>query len=203
MVRFEFKNQRTHRASVRKSKIYRGQRRLRLNIGCGTNYKSGWINIDQFSKADLRLDLRENLPFENGSAAFIYCEHFFEHLRFPKEAYHFLRECHRVLEAGGKLDIGVPDSEWPIRSYSDETSEYFRLAREHFHPKWCNTKMHHLNFHFRQWDEHRYAYDEETLAAVLKKGNFVNVYRREFDRELDSEARSVGTLYMRSQKNRV
>jgi predicted SAM-dependent methyltransferase len=196
LARYELKLQRIHRASLRKAKDYAGRRDLRLNLGSGANCKSGWINIDRDPKADLHLDLRENFPFSDSSAAWIYSEHFFEHLEFPKEASHFLSECFRVLRPGGRLDIGVPDTEWPIKSYSDDASEYFRVAREAFHPKWCDTKMHHLNFHFRQGNEHKYAYDEETLTAVLRKHQFVEIRRRDFDPDIDSRARAIGTLYL-------
>jgi len=202
IVRHEYETQRAHRVSIRNAKRFVGMADLRLNLGCGSKIKTGWINIDRDASADLRLDLREKLPFADGSVCWIYSEHFFEHLQYPKESGHFLRECCRVLAPGGRLDIGVPDSEWPIKSYSDESSEYFRLARERFHPKWCNTKMHHLNFHFRQGEEHKYAYDEETLKAELNKAGFVSIRRREFDSEMDSPDRAIGTLYLQSQRSK-
>ena len=195
-LRHELGLQRAHRAAVRRARAYRGRVDLLLNLGCGENLKPGWVNVDALAPGALPLDLREALPFDDHSATTIYCEHFLEHLEYPKEVGRFLRECRRVLVPGGRLSLGVPDTEWPVRSYAADEEAYFRLAREKFHPKWCDTKMHNLNFHFRQGSEHKYAYDYETLAAVLAKQGFTSVRRREFDPLLDTLARAVGTLYV-------
>jgi hypothetical protein len=84
---------RLHRRGVKKARAYSGKTGLKLNIGCGPNRKQGWINIDLSSEADLSLDMRERIPFDDGSAMIIYSEHFFEHLDYPNDAKHFLREC--------------------------------------------------------------------------------------------------------------
>lgn len=196
VARYEWRLQRMHRQAVRKARAYSRQTDLKLNLGCGKNHKPGWIGIDRDPSADLQLDLREDLPFADNSAAVIYSEHFFEHLQYPKEASHFLRECLRILKPGGVLHVGVPDTEWPVKAYSVDTEDYFKTAKELFHPKWCDTKMHHLNFHFRQGDEHKYAYDEETLSSVLTRHGFVSIRRRSFDAQLDTPSRGIGTLYM-------
>ena len=58
------------------SKI-RGPLMLKLNLGCGQAYLSGWINIDIDSdKADLKHDLRNGLPYEDNTADYIFNEHF-------------------------------------------------------------------------------------------------------------------------------
>ena len=67
---------------------------LKLHLGCGSRTKEGWVNIDLSSKADLRLDLREPLPFPTGSCWIIYSQHFFEHLDYPQEAMALLREAY-------------------------------------------------------------------------------------------------------------
>jgi predicted SAM-dependent methyltransferase len=200
-LRREVSSQRLHRASVRKARQYAGMADLRLHLGSGPNRKSDWINIDLYTaEADLRLDLRERFPFADGSAAHIYSEHVFEHFEFPLEVQHVLAESLRVLKAGGVFDVGVPDTEWPLRAYSEDEAEYFRLAREEFHPRWCDTRLHNINYHFRQGAEHKYAWDEETLTKVLVAAGFVDVVRREYDPGLDSEKRRVGTLYLVARK---
>lgn len=186
---------RRHRFSLRKAKRFSTATELKLNLGCGPYIKPGWINIDShFRDADLQLDLREEFPFRDGSASIVYSSHFFEHLEYPDQAMKFLRESWRVLKPGGILSLGVPDTEWPIISYANGDSEYFRLARDRFHPKWCDTRMHNLNYHFRQGTEHKYAYDFETLAKILNEVGFVSVERRPFKPGLDSENRRVAFL---------
>lgn len=77
-----------HRAALRRVSRYVGVN-LRLNIGCGSNVKQGWINIDLCGSADLQLDLRESLPFADETVSMIYSEHFFEHLEYPDQALSF------------------------------------------------------------------------------------------------------------------
>jgi predicted SAM-dependent methyltransferase len=197
----EFHFMRLHRASARMAaRLAPGD--LKLNIACGPNVKPGWVNVDLLPAADLHLDLREPLPFPDNSVSIIYSEHFFEHLEFPDEAERFLAESLRVLARGGVFSVGVPDTEWPLRAYVTGDDSYFRLARDEmkWHPAWCDTRLHQINFHFRQGQEHKYAYDYETLESVLKKAGFVSVTRREFDPSLDSESRKIGTLYAEGRK---
>ena len=70
------------------------------------------------------------------------------------------------------------------------------MARELWHPAWCDTRLHQINYHFRQGSQDKYAYDFETLAKVLADAGFVQVTRREFDPALDAENRRRGTLYV-------
>ena len=197
----ELRTMRKHRLAVRKARKYRGQTGLKLNLGCGRNGKAGWINIDLTNKADLTLDLREPLPFDDDSCSMVYSEHFLEHLDYPEKVLFLLRECFRVLYAGGRISIGVPDTEWPLNEYSGQWQDgYFSKAKELWHPKWCETKVEHVNYHFRQGDEHRFAYDCETLCHVLKKAGFVDTRRRTFELELDSPERELGTLYVSAVK---
>jgi predicted SAM-dependent methyltransferase len=194
----EFRIQRLHRAALKRVNRYSGSN-LKLNIGCGPNVKRGWINIDLSDNADLQLDLRERLPFADESVSIVYSEHFFEHLEYPDEALNFLKESIRVLQRGGLFSVGVPDTEWPLRAYVNGDEEYFLIARQRWHPAWCNTRMHNLNYHFRQGREHKYAYDFETLAQILSEVGFVSIVRRPFNPDLDDESRKR-SLYVDAYK---
>lgn len=197
IARYELRAQRRHRAGVRRARRWRTAKGLQLHLGCGSNAKPGWINVDLWSpSADLSLDLREDLPFASQSAAMIYSEHVFEHLSYPHETSRLLGEALRVLAPDGRFSVGVPDTAWPLIAYVTDDDEYFRIARERWHPADATTRMHQINFHFRQGSEHKYAYDAETLTEVLSGAGFVSVARREFDPALDSESRRLGTLYV-------
>lgn len=192
--------QRSHRSSLKRLEQFLKGSNVGLNLGCGANTKAGWINVDLWAKeADLHLDLREDFPFRDASVSMIYSEHFFEHLEYPDQAMKFLRESWRVLLPDGIFSVGVPDTEWPVHAYVARDEEYFRFV-EALDPKSCDTRMHHLNYHFRQGAEHKYAYDFETLARLLEKVGFVSVARRSFNSDLDSEDRKVGTLYVDARK---
>jgi len=189
-----------HWVAVRKAPRFLSSAPLKLNLGCGSNRRPGWVNIDLYHPdADLQLDLRRRWPFPDDSAAYIYSEHAFEHFEFSQEVPHVLAESLRVLQHGGVFDVGVPDTEWLIRGYGNPNHEYWRYTAG-WHPASCETQMDHINYHFRQGEQHKYAWDEETLARSLQRSGFVSIARRLPDDNLDSEARKVGTLYMRAIK---
>jgi len=187
---FELRLQRLHRRGVRHAQRFRVAKDLKLHIGCGSNIRPGYINIDINPKADLTLDIREPLPFESGSCALTYSEHFLEHLDYPDEALPFFRECYRVLQPGGKFSVGVTDAEWPIRAYVVDPYyvDWFRYVKGNEYPEWVNSRIECVNYSFRQGREHRFAYDFETLGGALEGVGFVDVGRRDFDTTLDSAA---------------
>jgi len=199
-LRFEIRALVAHRSSCRKARMLSNASPVKLNCGCGETLKIGWINIDMNKSADLQLDLREALPFRNNSVSFIYSEHFFEHLEYPADTGTFLRESLRVLVPGGQFRVGVPDTEWPLLAYANRDETYFQFVQQRWHPASCDTRMHSINFHFRQGSEHKYAYDFETLAKILTQTGFARVERSEFDPMLDSEHRKTGTLYVNAFK---
>jgi predicted SAM-dependent methyltransferase len=191
-----------HRAGVRRARAYADKKNLRLNIGCGPNHKEGWVNIDLSPEADLSLDMRERIPLSNDSAVIIYSEHFFEHLDYPGDATRFLRDCLRVLEPRGLFRVGVPDTRSPLLDYAGVGDGRWLRANEteQWHAEWCKTAMDHINYHFRQDTDHRYAYDFETIENVLKEAGFEEIEQCEFDPALDSKNRELGTLYVNARK---
>jgi predicted SAM-dependent methyltransferase len=182
---------RRHRIAVRKARKYARANALKLNVGCGDNLKTGWVNIDSSAKADLQLDMRERMPFPNRSVRMIYSEHFLEHLNYPEDAKRFLTESFRVLEPGGTFSVGVPDAGGALLWYAN-TCDRRQGQPNPWHPEWCKTEMEHVNFLFRQGFDHRFAYDFETVEHALKEAGFVEIRRREFDPGLDSMVRESG-----------
>ena len=173
---------------------------LRIQFGSGPNSKPGWVNVDLSESADFRIDIRRDWPFPDASAELIYSEHFFEHLEYPNEVQHFLREALRVLAPGGLLSTGVPPTQELLEAYVRDDTELFRTVRERWHPDWCETPLDSINYHFRQGTEHKYAYDFRTMKNVLAKGGFESVEERSYDPELDSESRRGSTLYVDARK---
>jgi predicted SAM-dependent methyltransferase len=199
-VQIEWGISRRHHRSLKRATAFAQSSPLKLNLGCAAHVKPEWVNIDLYDPAaDLHLDLREPWPFPDESVSHIYSEHVFEHFRFCDQVPHVLAESFRVLKSGGRFDVGVPDSEWPLRAYGNPIEPYWSLV-ERWHPKSCETQLDHINYHFRQDGEHEYAWDEETLARSLRRAGFARVQRRQFDSALDSESRRIGTLYMRATK---
>lgn len=68
---------------------------LKLNLGSGKyTFDDGWINLDMSAyDNDLIMRLPEGFRrFASDSVRFIYTSHFLEHLSYPAEASHLLRE---------------------------------------------------------------------------------------------------------------
>jgi hypothetical protein len=189
---------RLHRKGCRSARKYANAKSLKLNIGCGGNLKRDWVNIDLVSNVDLQLDMRETIPLPDGSAQMIYSEHFFEHLDYPSAAMHFLSESFRILEPQGIFSVGVPDTRWPLRDYVGNGDLGYVEAMEarRWHPDWCRTRMEHVNYHFRQDGEHRFAWDFETMEQALCDVGFVEIRQRKYLPERDTESRALGTLYV-------
>jgi hypothetical protein len=88
---------------------------MRLNVGCGDDYREGFVNIDgsdALSRVDMVLDMpREMLSshFAEGTIAYILCNDFLEH-HFHFEAVAILRDFKKILRPGAVLEIRVPDA---------------------------------------------------------------------------------------------
>lgn len=186
-------------SQIRKQSLTRP---VKLNLGCGSQTKVGFLNIDLFPGGDITLDLRLGLPFASDCCELIFSEHFFEHFDYPEPISFLFRECLRVLRPNGELKFSVPDTEWPLHDYRDGLeAPYFQACDRHkWHPANCTTRLEHVNHHFRQGTEHRYAYDFETVEKVLKEAGFIDIQRREYDASLDAKRREVGSLFVFARK---
>src|SRR5215470_17511906 len=118
---------RLHRLHLRSTRLVRQLcNPSRLHLGCGEVIRAGWINVDLFEpQADLQLDLREPFPFPKDTVSLVYSEHFLEHLDYPREVDHLLKESLRVLTPGGQFSVGVPDAAASVRNYMRADREAF------------------------------------------------------------------------------
>jgi predicted SAM-dependent methyltransferase len=170
-------------AKLRNRRRFRKHRNLHINVGCGPHPLHGWVNVDIIKAPGIVCwDCRRSLPFEDESAAFIFAEHFFEHLERPRQTAIFLRECLRCLQPGGIVRLVVPDAGMYLRLYCEPGWQALAAARplenegERYRDTWIGeryaTKMEMINAVFRQNGQHRYAYDAETLLLTLKEAGF-------------------------------
>lgn len=79
----------------------------KLHIGCGLDYKQGFVNLDgnKLVKADIYCDLNKKLPFKENEFDYVYSSHTFEHV---KEYLFFLDEVYRICKPGAIIEILVP-----------------------------------------------------------------------------------------------
>lgn len=82
---------------------------IKINLGCGKDYKRGWINVDfnKEIKADVYCNFTKKLPFKNNYADFVLLDNVIEHI--PADSYlSFLEELHRICKPGAEIMIYVP-----------------------------------------------------------------------------------------------
>ena len=67
---------------------------MRLNLGCGNEYKEGWTNVDRDDKvkAELHIDLEKPLIkwFENDSVDEVYGKYIIEHIQNDNTFFNWL-----------------------------------------------------------------------------------------------------------------
>ena len=138
---------------------------MKLHLGSGKQHLAGWINVDNqpLAGVDRVLDVTHGLPFED--VAFIFAEHFVEHLAYV-DGLILLRECRRVLRDDGVLRLSTPNLDWVWASH------YNLTVGEPEQVKACFD----LNRAFRGYG-HAFLYNERTLAATLHDAGFANVTR--------------------------
>lgn len=150
---------------------------IKLNVGCGTDYKKGWVNIDNNSddnieKLDVNFDLRKPLPYKDGTVDFIFNEHFIEHLTI-EESQKSIKDFMRVLKKGGVLRIAMPDLEGAIALYQDPDWQKKPFIKR-FDLQFVKTKAELLNMSFNWWG-HKWLYDWEELERRLNDAGFTNI----------------------------
>ncbi|CAG0933636.1 hypothetical protein TFLX_03145 [Thermoflexales bacterium] len=86
---------------------------IRINLGCGFDVRSGWVNIDKraLPGIDIQYDLdQQPWPLPDDCAEEIVALDVFEHLRDVIDA---MNECWRILIVGGRLTVRGPVPESP------------------------------------------------------------------------------------------
>lgn len=88
----------------------------KLNLGSGTDYREGWINVDVVKEfnPDITFDINkiyngEKLPFPDNHFDYILLQDVLEH--FP-EPLPIIWELYRVCNKGGRIEIAVPMGSW-------------------------------------------------------------------------------------------
>jgi len=82
---------------------------LKINIGCGSDIKEGYVNIDarDLPGVDLVHDLNNNLPFDDNSVDEVFASDVLEHFPMAKSNT-LLKDWVRVVKVGGQIHVRVP-----------------------------------------------------------------------------------------------
>lgn len=150
----------------------------KLNLGCGDDYREGYVNVDNgHCKKDVDHDL-ENFPypFEDNSFSEIVMQHCIEHIsreNFPV----LVKELHRISKPGATLHISAPYY-LSRNAYTDFTHKNF-MTEESFsyfdpnHPLRKLGKIYGLNCEFHvnvllDKDRHHPEVNVHYLLKVIK-----------------------------------
>lgn len=133
-----------------------------LNLGCGSDIKDGWINIDKIKSKGvdkvLNLD-KYPYPFEDNSIDKIQATHILEHIKDFTECF---KELTRILKIGGKMYIKVP----------------------HFSNATSNFELHKTKFFYRSFgcktilDEKHYENEEMYFKYFKVEFRKLNFYKK-------------------------
>lgn len=171
-----------------------------LNVGCGPYPRAGFINIDYAWRPGVNLcwDITRGLPIDSESSPGIFSEHCIEHIDIAQFR-ELANEFYRVLCPRGVARIIVPDGGLYVRRYL--AAQPLPYADDDMVASDIYTPFMSVNRIFYGCG-HRFIYDFETLALVLRRAGFQEVNRCSFatgrDPQLliDTPARAVESLYV-------
>ena len=151
---------------------------VKLNLGCGSDVRPGWVNVDKFPcdnqvvQADFPI-----LPFASGYADEILLSHVLEHFGF-KDGETLCAEMARVLKPGGVAHIEVPDIAWCAaqflgapepQSYTDPANDY---NTQH---KWGLFAMSLWGDQHNEGLFHKWGYTAHRLCYLLQHVGFAEI----------------------------
>lgn len=148
---------------------------MRVNVGCGTHYAKGWLNVDCVANDNTHPDLIAHgyrLPFPERSVERIYAGHVLEHVPWA-DVPAFLAELRRV--AAGEILFTGPDlyrtiREWHAGRLSWEIVESVGEHQDRLRPDWPEA-VHKWNCHeTRMLDAIRAAGFHADPAPVDRDG---------------------------------
>jgi predicted SAM-dependent methyltransferase len=175
---------------------------VKLNLGCGGDRKSGFVNVD-IAGGDAVCDLRGGIPSNvatTDSVDYIYTSHFLEHI-YDEEVIRLLKSCNEVLRQGGSIRICLPDFRKLVKAYLDGDSEFFSLL-----PGDVKSPLSYLEYCAYQYTsgvaDHKALYDFQKIKRMLTAAGFVNIRECQFDPsvDVDTEDRRRYSLYVEAQK---
>ena len=146
---------------------------IRLHLGCGQRYFSGYVNIDYpqshhtvqaKSLADLYADIRK-LRFSPQTIAEVRLHHVFEHFDRPK-ALRLLVDWHEWLIEGGILLIETPDFDACARIILSPWKPW---------PKKAVAMRHLYGSHEAHWAYHLEGWNKQRLSHTLTELGFVHL----------------------------
>jgi predicted SAM-dependent methyltransferase len=194
---------------VRSRSLFIDKRRLLgkdyLDIGCGSNTHSNFINLDYawHPGIDICWDITSGIPLPDDAVQGAFTEHCIEHLSIDA-ADSVLAELRRVIMPGGSVRIIVPDGELYLTSYADNLRSREPVPMplsEGDAYKGMYSPIMSVNRIFRDHG-HLFIHDFQSLRQLLQRNGFIDVKRERFKKGrdpkmlIDTEGRRAESLYV-------
>ena len=160
--------------TIKIRKYLRDHSEPKLQVGCGSNFLTGWLNAD-ITSGDIYFNAEKKMPVKDEVFNFVFCEHFLEHLSLTSSS-KFLKECHRILKTGGIIRITTPDLEKLIDLYFDKNSFVKRqeLIKTLYGEKATLSSCELFNNYMHNWG-HKFIYDKSFITLTLTKIGFKDI----------------------------
>lgn len=155
----------------------------KLNLGCGRNILSDWLNADLrcMSPQTLQMDASKTFPFPENSFDYIFSEHMFEHLDLAGQQNMF-RESFRILNKGGILRLTTPNFDFLVDLINNPDSEINRKYLEWSYRKFVAYKVNYdidrkeypvyvVNNFMRAWG-HKFIHSKNSLIHMGRTVGF-------------------------------
>lgn len=153
---------------------------LMLNVGCGTDYREGYINIDGSPAIcpDKIIDMNNDSLldyFEKGTIDFILANDIIEHF-FHWQAVALLNDFYLLLRSGGGGEIRVPDCDFILNTWHvsiEEKITYLYGGQDI--PQGYNSRMDASRRVQPHFFCHKFGWTKSSMSKELQNTGF-NVY---------------------------
>jgi predicted SAM-dependent methyltransferase len=153
---------------------------VKLNVGSFVNmFYYGWSNTDILDLTGFaqpngyifkQIDATKPFPVPDGRANLIFSSHMLEHLTYANASV-FLRECYRMMCAGGHIRIAVPDVGSLMEDYVNHNMGFLN----HISPGAERAACDMVKFYEVALSNHSTVYDACNLKAILESAGFKDV----------------------------
>jgi len=146
---------------------------MKLEFGSGeTPTKEGFLTVDvrDLPGVDYVCNAWEiDKHVSENSVDEIFSRHFFEHLTF-EQGERQLQVWHKILKPGGRCEMMLPNMVHHVHQWIHLRNDPHALkrAQEGFWGRQRESLT-------ETWDIHKSGYDEETLTALVKRFNYVDI----------------------------
>ncbi|HEU5078315.1 MAG TPA: hypothetical protein VFT72_03845 [Opitutaceae bacterium] len=154
---------------------------MKLNVGCGTDYREGFINIDgsnSLPRVDRIIDISKDSLlafFKAAEVDYILAKDIIEH-HFHWEAVRIMKEFFLLLKPGGKSEIRVPDAEYLIKSWRIPLkAKLTYLFGGQDIPQGRDAEMDNSRSLFPQYFCHKFGWTRDSMKEELLGIGFSNV----------------------------